>query len=190
VDAVAGSAPQALFGIQGATGMTAVSVTGTVVATVPNPTTVVVSTMPNPTTVAQGAGKGTNTSAWLFEGGCAGQTIANTATTTINIATTTAIQLVAGVSGKQVYICAFNVVSATSQNVTLVEGSGTACATTTLGMAGGATSTTGWQLGTNGGLTFGNGMGVVFKTSTATNAVCIIDGGAGQVSGSLTFAQF
>jgi hypothetical protein len=141
----------------------------------------------------QSTGNGTNTSAWLTEGGCAGQTIANTSVTPINNAGSSSnLKLVSKVSSKQVYICSIDIVAGAATNVALVEGTKTTneCDTSTAGMAGGATAATGWNLGANGGLTKGNGVGVVFRTAIANHDVCLLFSAGNQVSGSVTWAQF
>jgi hypothetical protein len=126
-------------------------------------------------------------------GGCAGQTVANTLTKPINSAgASTALTLVAGVSAKKVYVCSIDIGTAAANNIALVEGTTTttACDTGTAGVAGGATAATGWNFAANQGETKGNGTGIVFKTATAANALCLLFSAATQVSGSITYAQF
>jgi hypothetical protein len=127
----------------------------------------------------------------LIEQGCAGQTLANTSFQAINNAGASAnLQLVPGVSAKKVYVCSINIVANAANNVALIEGTGTACATGPTGVAGGATAATGWNFAANGGLTLGNGQGVVFKTATAADELCLAFSAASQVSGSISYAQF
>jgi hypothetical protein len=143
--------------------------------------------------VTQSTGSGTNTSAWLTEGGCAGQSIANTKFQPFSIASTTAQLLVALVSAKQVYICAMDLyTTGGAANVALIEGTqGTnPCDTSTAGMAGGTTAATGMGFGPQAGFTKGNGQGVVFRTATAAHQVCLLSSVATQISGSITYAQF
>lgn len=90
-----------------------------------------------------------------------------------------------GVAGKQIIICSIDISTAGAENIALVEGTGSTCGTGTAGMAGGATAATGWQFAANGGLTKGNGLGMVFKTATAADDVCLLKSGAGQISGSV-----
>lgn len=131
-----------------------------------------------------------NDSSVLVNGGCAGQTIANTKVKPISITSGTAI--VAGVSSTKVYICAIDLVVSAADNVALVEGTTvtTPCDTSTAGMAGGTTAATGWNLAANGGLTKGNGAGLLYITATAADNVCLLVSGAAQVSGAITYAQF
>lgn len=99
-------------------------------------------------------------------------------------------QIVTGASGKQTYICSVNlgpIPAAT--NVALVEGSGTTCATSTLGMAGGNTAATGWNFAANGGIAHGDGSSSVAGTATLANNVCLFVSAANQVSGVITWVQ-
>jgi hypothetical protein len=123
--------------------------------------------------------------------GCAGATVANTVTKPINNAASASnLLLVTGVSGSKVRVCGVNVgPTAGAVNVALVEGTTTTnpCDTGTVGMAGGATAATGWNLSANGGLTFGNGEGLVAATATAGDSVCLLFSGAVQVSGVVAY---
>jgi len=107
----------------------------------------------------------------------------------VNINQAAGAQLITGVAGKQTYICSFNVVTATAQNLALVEGTGVACATGTAGMAGGATAATGWNFAANGGMALASAGFWIFKTASAADNVCLLQSGTGQVSGNLTYVQ-
>ena len=102
-------------------------------------------------------------------------------------------QVITGTSAKKTYICSIDIVSATAQNIALVEGTGTVCATNIFGLAGGTTAATGWNLVANGGLTKGAGVGTVYSPSADTNAaaanVCLLLSGTGQTSGQITYVQ-
>lgn len=98
-------------------------------------------------------------------------------------------RVIVGTSSKQTYICAIHVITATAQNVALVEGTGTTCGTSTAGMAGGATAATGWNFAANGGLAEGNGSAWVIKTATAADDVCLLLSSTGQVSGTIRYVQ-
>ena len=120
--------------------------------------------------------------------GCAGAPVANTTSTPIN--TTANTQIISGASGKQTYICSIALIAGAADNVALVEGTGAACGTNTAGMAGGTTAATGWNLANNGGLTLGNGVGIVARTAMAADNICLFVSGSGQVSGTIVWAQF
>lgn len=106
------------------------------------------------------------------------------------ISQTAGTQLFAGTSGKKTYICSINIVTATAQNVALVGGTGTVCATSTHAIAGGATAATGWNFAANGGLTQGNGNGVIMQAGTAADNVCLLQSSTGQISGAISWTQF
>ena len=120
--------------------------------------------------------------------GCAGASIANSTSTPISITAST--QIITGTSSKQTYVCSVNLIAGAADNIALVEGTGTTCGSSTAGMAGGPTAATGWNLAANGGLAFGNGQGVIARTATAADNVCLLVSGSGQVSGSIVWAQF
>jgi hypothetical protein len=120
--------------------------------------------------------------------GCAGASIANTTSTPISI--TSGTQIISGVSSKQVYVCSINLIVSGADNVALVEGTGSICATGTAGISGGSTAATGWNFAANGGLTLGSGVGIVARTVTAADNVCLLVGGGAQVSGNIIWAQF
>jgi hypothetical protein len=98
-------------------------------------------------------------------------------------------QLITGAASKQTYICSINIITATAQNIALVEGTGTTCGTGTAGMAGGASAATGWNFAANGGLAYGNGRGWIFKTATAGDNVCLLLSSTGQTSGTVRYVQ-
>lgn len=108
----------------------------------------------------------------------------------INQASATAATLIAGVAGKITYVCGIQMVSATTQNVAIIEGTTATCGTATLGLFGGATAATGWNFAANGGIAFGNGVGIVSYTTVAGNNVCILPSSTGQISGSISYTQF
>jgi len=111
--------------------------------------------------------------------GCTGAGVANTTSTPISVTAST-----------QIYVCSLNLIAGVADNVALVEGTGTTCGTGTAGIAGGSTAATGWNFAANGGLTLGNGIGIIARTATAADNVCLLVSGSGQVSGNIVWAQF
>jgi hypothetical protein len=102
-------------------------------------------------------------------------------------------QVIAGSASKKTYICAIDVVTATAQNIALVEGTGSVCATNTYGLAGGTTAAAGWNFSANAGIARGSGNGTVYSPSgdangTAAN-VCLLLSGTGQTSGQIVYVQ-
>jgi hypothetical protein len=110
-----------------------------------------------------------------------------------SISLTASGQVIAGTSAKKTYICSYHLVSATAQNIALVEGTGTVCATNIFGLAGGTTAATGWNLAANGGIAEGSGAGTVVSPSADTNGtaanVCLLLSSTGQTSGHITYVQ-
>jgi hypothetical protein len=103
------------------------------------------------------------------------------------ISQTASAQLVTGTSAKKIYICSINLVTAAANNVAMVEGTGTVCATGIAGMAGGSTAATGWNFAANGGLTQGNGMGSIMAEATNADNLCLLQSAAVQLSGSIGY---
>lgn len=111
--------------------------------------------------------------------------------TAVNMSTATTTQIIAiSGTGGRTYICSINLVTAAANNVALVSGSGTNCASNLAGLAGGTTAASGWNFAANGGLTLGNGLGMVIKTVTTNNEVCLVTSAATQLSGTITWTQF
>jgi hypothetical protein len=107
----------------------------------------------------------------------------------INVAANT--QVVAGSSGKNVYVCKmFLAPVAAAANVNIVESatSGNACATSPTGMLGGATAALGAQLAVNGGFVLPADQRGWAKTATSGDAICIF--ASAQVTGVLAYVQF
>lgn len=117
---------------------------------------------------------------------------ATTTATPFNLASTTALKVITKATSKNVYICHIDIVSAAANNVALIAGTKTTndCDTSTAGLAGGTTAATGWNFAANGGLTAGNGTGMVAATASTGLDVCLLASGSGQVSGVLVWAQF
>lgn len=113
----------------------------------------------------------------------------NTAAVNMSTATTTQIIAISGTGGRT-YICAINLVAAAADNVALISGSGTNCASNQAGLAGSTTAATGWNFPANGGLTMGSGLGMIWKSATTNNEICLVTSAATQLSGSITYTQF
>jgi hypothetical protein len=106
------------------------------------------------------------------------------------ISQTAGAQIITGVSAKQTYICNAFLNSATAQNINIVEGTGTTCATGTVGLLGGTTASTGPNLAASQGFILPASAVPWMKTATAADNVCILQSGTGQVSGVIVYTQF
>ena len=105
----------------------------------------------------------------------------------VSISQTTGTQLLTGTAGLRTYVCSIHLVTATTQNIALVSGTGTVCATSLGSMAGGTTAATGWNLAANGGLVLGNGGATVAKSDTDADNVCLLQSSTGQISGTVSY---
>lgn len=106
------------------------------------------------------------------------------------ISQTAGAQLITGAATKQTYVCNLFIYSATAQNVALVEGTGTVCATGIAGMMGGSTAATGQNLAANQGFVLPASTVPWAKTVTAADNVCLLQSGTGQISGVIVWTQF
>lgn len=108
------------------------------------------------------------------------------------ISLTANTQVITGTAAKQTYFCSINLVTAGAVNVAVVEGTGSTCATGTLGtISGGATAATGWNFGANGGIVIAPGNSSVGATATGGGGanVCVFASAAVQVSGNIGYVQ-
>lgn len=112
------------------------------------------------------------------------------ARTAVVLSLTSNSKIITGTSAKQTYICYIQfALNGTADNVALVEGTGSTCATGTAGMAGGATAATGWNLLSSGSLTSGAFQFWSFKTATTADDVCLFVSSAAQISGVVHYVQ-
>ncbi len=109
----------------------------------------------------------------------------------VSIDQTSGEQLATGTASERIYICSFHIVTATAQNIALVSGTGTVCATSTSGVEGfgGASAATGWNFAANGGISMGATTQALGRTDTNADNLCLLQSGAGQVSGGLTYVS-
>src|SRR3990167_2221599 len=109
----------------------------------------------------------------------------------ISISQTGNTQLATGTASERIFICSFHIITATAQNIALVSGTGTVCATSPSGVLGfgGATAATGWNFAANGGIQMGHSNWSYGKTDTDADNICLFQSGAGQLSGGLTYVS-
>jgi hypothetical protein len=122
--------------------------------------------------------------------GCAGATELNTFTAPISVAAAASAKIITGSAGVKIHICSLTLMVAGANNVAITEGTGGTCGTGTAGIFGGTTAATGFNFAANGGIAFGNGVGLIGRTATNNTDVCILPSAATQVSGSVTYAIF
>jgi hypothetical protein len=108
--------------------------------------------------------------------------------TRIDVAAAASTVLVAGTSAKKTYICSIGLMSAGTTNLGIVEGSGTTCGTSPLGLIGGNTAAKGLNLTAQAGAAFGNGKAAIAASTVNANDICLINSAAIQVSGYIVTA--
>jgi hypothetical protein len=97
-------------------------------------------------------------------------------------------QLLTVPAARRVFFCHFFVVGADAENISLVEGTGSTCATGTLAVIGGATAANGMNFAAGGGAVDGIGSSWIAKTAVPGNNVCLFQSASGRVAGVLKYA--
>jgi hypothetical protein len=100
---------------------------------------------------------------------------------------TAATRLATNPGGKFLHVCSFAAVSATAQSVSLVEGTGSTCATGTAGLYGGTTASV--ALAANGGMHTLIDK-ITLPMQRAGDDICLLQSGAGNVSGTLSYGLY
>jgi hypothetical protein len=106
----------------------------------------------------------------------------------INISTATTTELTAALAGasNNYYVCSLTLVAGAAQTIALVDDDSDGCGSVTSGMAGGTTAAAGFSFAANGGITFGNGLGTIFKTNGTNRVICAVTGQAALIVGAIT----
>lgn len=89
-------------------------------------------------------------------------------------------------SSAKLHICSIILISATAQNISLTEGTGTVCATGAAAIIGGTTASV--ALAANGGFSAVSDRAWL-RTATTSDHLCLLQSGAGNVSGIITYAD-
>lgn len=105
------------------------------------------------------------------------------------ISGTASLQLVtANDASSFIYVCAFMVgTPGTAESGSLVEGTGTTCATNTKAVIGNTTSA-GFPIGASP-VQAGGGVGFIAKTQVAGDNLCLLVSSTAAIGGNVTFAQ-
>ena len=139
-------------------------------------------------------GNTANTTPWLFSlsgslpaGGNTIGSVTNprqaTASVAVNISTSGTTQLVPLAAGQAIYVSSYDFVVGGTDTVTLEYGTGALCAVGTTALTGP------YAFIANDGIAKGNG-GAPLLFVPAGNALCVVNGSATQLSGSVSYAQF
>jgi hypothetical protein len=121
-----------------------------------------------------------------YVGPCAREAVSR-----VSISQTAGAQLITGTASERIYICSLHIVTATAQNIALVSGTGTVCASDPSGVVGfgGSTAATGWNFAANGGIQMAYNPASYGHTDTDADNVCLLMSGSGQISGGLTYVS-
>jgi hypothetical protein len=112
------------------------------------------------------------------------------AKTSVPISQTSSAQIITGTSSKKTYVCSIFALGADAENMSLVEGTGSVCATGTAAVIGSTTAGNGPNFAANGGFALGGGAGSVAIASNANaDNVCLLQSGSGRVAGVVTYVQ-
>lgn len=87
------------------------------------------------------------------------------------------------------YICFVKVISATAQNVSLVSGTGTTCATSPTALDGATTAANGNPLAANTGWVAPIPSGSYLKTPTTAQHLCLLQDGTGRLAGFILYTD-
>lgn len=91
-------------------------------------------------------------------------------------------------SSAKLHICSIVLVSASAQSISLVEGTGSTCATGTAALVGATTAANGPALAANGGFTAVAGVPWL-RTATTADHLCLLQSGSGNLSGVITLVD-
>lgn len=127
---------------------------------------------------------GTNVIGYVTNDPCTQAAKTNVA---ISFQATSSAQLVAASGSTKIYVCSLSLIASVATVFSLTGGTGTNCGTPAA-LIGTTSATHGLSLAANGGLTLGNGAGTIAVTA-ASSEVCIVQSGAGDLVGNLTYVQ-
>lgn len=99
---------------------------------------------------------------------------------------TASATLVTGTAGQRIYICSMLLVSAGAQLVSLVEGTGTNCATGIAAVVGGTTASL--SLAADSGFSMAAPFAWV-STQTSANDLCLLQNGTANISGVVSYRK-
>jgi hypothetical protein len=112
-----------------------------------------------------------------------------TALTTVAISQTASTKVISAAASKKNYICSLVIVAGAAEIVSVVEGTGSTCATGTAALAGSTTTANGMSFAANGGLSAIGGNHTAIAGSGSNVDTCLFQNGSNRVSGWLTYVQ-
>jgi len=96
--------------------------------------------------------------------------------------------VIPGQAGRRTFLCFVFLGTAGAQNISIVEGTGTVCATNQLIIMGGP-GATGPASQANGTFTLGNGGATIGFSTVIGNDVCLLQSAAGLVAGNMIYVR-
>jgi hypothetical protein len=101
---------------------------------------------------------------------------------------TSSEQVITGTASNRTYICFFALTTAADEDVALVSGTGSVCATSTgsLGV-GEAAAADGYQFVDSRGIVEGNGSAWIMKSDTDADNICLLQTGSAKVTGRIVY---
>lgn len=99
---------------------------------------------------------------------------------------TASATLITGTAGQRIYVCSILLVSAGAQLVSLVEGTGTNCATGVAALIGGTSASL--SLAADSGFSTIAPFGWL-STQTTGNNLCLLQSGTGNISGTVSYRK-
>ena len=104
----------------------------------------------------------------------------------VPVSQTASTRVIVGQPFQSIYVCSIRLVAAAAEIVSLWEGTGTTCGTTTVAHAGSTTAANGESLAANGGYQSGNGGASVVTLNPGTD-FCIAQNTSSRVSGTVSY---
>ena len=98
-------------------------------------------------------------------------------------------RIIAGAASKKTYICHISYRVSSAVALSVIEGTGTNCATGAAAMDGSTTAANGKAEAANGGEAAGNGAGDIMHAAVAADDVCLLQSGTATVAGRVTYVQ-
>lgn len=96
-------------------------------------------------------------------------------------------QIIAGTSSKKTYLCSLALVAGAAEKISVVSGTGTKCATSTVANIGALTASSGLSFAANGGIMMGNGGAAIAATTVNADNTCILQASSNLISGNATY---
>lgn len=130
--------------------------------------------------------------AFLFPASAQQFSVPLTCQNTTAISQAASAQIITGTAGKKTHLCGVFVLAADAENVSLVGGTGTVCATGVYAIIGGTTAATGPNLLAGGSFTLWSPTLSLQAPSAAATGdhLCLLQSGTGRVAGVLTWTQY